>query len=263
MKFVYKGIENGARTSGVAEAADKYALAKDLKGKGIIVLSAESAGAARKRLSFASFSQIFSTVSFKEKIFFIGNLSEMLAAGLALTRALKVSNKQTKNPKMQKIITDVTDSVDKGGSFAEALGKFPKVFAPTTIAMVEAGEKSGKVPEALQIVSNQMLKTYNLHKKIKGALTYPAIVIAAMIGIAVLMLVYIVPTLSATFSELGATLPLSTRLIVGLSDFLLGHYIYAIILVIALGIGFFTVQKFRRSDDFSLGPLSMRRSLAT
>ena len=241
MRFVYTAVKDGVKESVVAEASDKFALARDFKNKGVTVLSAEPEGASRG--FFAGLSERFSTISFKEKIFFIGNLSEMLSAGLSLTRALKVSLKQTKNAKMKRVITSVTDSVDKGGSFAEALAHFPNIFAPTTVAMVEAGEKSGRVPESLQIVSNQMLKTYNLRKKIRGALTYPAIVILAMIGIAVMMLIYIVPTLAATFKELGAELPLSTRFIIGFSDFLTSHYIYALILLVASGTGFYYGRK--------------------
>ncbi|HEY4483035.1 MAG TPA: type II secretion system F family protein [Candidatus Paceibacterota bacterium] len=241
MKFVYTAVRDGVKETGTAEASDKFALAKDLKNKGVTVLSVEPE--ASKGHFFAKLSSKFSTISFKEKIFFIGNLSEMLSAGLSLTRALKVSLKQTKNTKMKNVIIAVTDSVDKGGSFAEALARFPKIFPPTTIAMVEAGEKSGRVPEALQIVSNQMLKTYNLRKKIRGALTYPAIVILAMIGIAVMMLVYIVPTLAATFKELGAELPLSTRFIIGFSDFLTGHYLYAILLFAVLCLCFYYGRK--------------------
>lgn len=231
MRFAYIGVQDGKEVHDAAEAADKFSLARLLKTQGITVTSAEPESERRRNL-MVFLNEKFSTVSFKQKIFFIGNLSEMLSAGLSLTRALKVSGKQTKNPKLSKVIATISEEIDKGGTFAGALGKFPDVFPQTTIAMVEAGEKSGQVPQALAIVSTQMMKTYQLRKRIRGALTYPAIILTAMIGIAIMMLVYIVPTLSSTFKELGAELPLSTRIIIGVSDFLSAHYLIALLLLV-------------------------------
>ena len=234
MKFKYAGIKDGVEVHGEAEATDKFALSRSLKDTGVTILSAETHDAKSGGI-MEKLNQMFSTVSFKERIFFVSNLSEMLSAGLSLSRALKVSYKQTHNPKLRLVVTEINADVDKGGNFATALARFPKVFTPTTVAMVEAGEKSGRVPEALQLVSNQMMKLYQLKKRIKGALMYPAIVMGAMVGIGIMMLVYIVPTLASTFKELGAELPLTTRMIIGFSDFLTQHYLVAILLF-ALGL---------------------------
>lgn len=245
MKFAYVGVQDGKEIHATGEAPDKYSLSRELRAQGVVVLSAES-DEKRKRNLMAFINERFSTVSFKQKIFFIGNLAEMLSAGLALTRALKVANKQTKNPKLSKIINTISGEIDKGGTFAGALAQFPDVFPQTTVAMVEAGEKSGRVPEALSIVSTQMMKVYQLRKRIRGALTYPAIIILAMVGIAVMMLVYIVPTLASTFKELGAKLPFSTRLIIGFSDFMTSHYITSILIVVAVGVGIFYSYKLKQ-----------------
>src|SRR3989344_4860513 len=242
MKFIYSGIQNETEIHGVAEASDKFSLSRTLQTQGITILSAEPETDSSRGL-VARLNERFSSVSFKQKIFFIGNLSEMLSAGLSLTRALKVSGKQTKNPKLSKVIATISEEIDKGGTFAGALGKFPAISPHPTIAMGEAGEKSGQVPQALAIVSTQMMKTYQLRKRIRGALTYPAIIMTAMVGIAVMMLVYIVPTLSATFKELGAELPFSTRIIIGVSDFLSAHYLIALFLLVAFVVGLFYSYK--------------------
>src|SRR3989344_3807019 len=244
MQFSYIGVKEGREMHGMADAIDKYALTRSLKEKGIAVLSA-TPEADKSKGFIAMLNGKFSTVSFKQKIFFISNLSEMLAAGLSLTRALKVALKQTKNPKLGKVISSITDEIDKGGTFAGALGQFPDIFPNTTVAMVEAGERSGRVPEALAIVALQMMKLYQLRKRIRGALMYPAIVILAMILIAVMMLVYIVPTLAATFKELGAELPLSTGLIIGVSDFIGNHYIIVALLVIIFGLATYFLFKLK------------------
>ena len=231
MRFKYTGIREGKEVHEEAEATDKFALSRSLKDSDVVVLTAEAVDTKKDAL-FAKVNKIFSSVSFKEKIFFISNLSEMLGAGLSLSRALRVSFKQTRNQKLKQIVTEINTEVDHGGSFAGTLAHFPKIFPPTTVAMVEAGEKSGRVPEALKIVSTQMMKLYQLKKRIRGALMYPAIVITAMLGIGVMMLVYIVPTLASTFKELGAELPLTTRAIIGFSEFLTQHYLIVIGIVL-------------------------------
>ena len=242
MKFIYSGIQNETEIHGVAEASDKFSLSRTLQTQGITILSAEPETDSSRGL-VARLNERFSSVSFKQKIFFIGNLSEMLSACLSLTRALKVSHKQVRSPKLSLVIDTILGDIDRGGTFAGALGRFPKVFPHTTVAMVEAGEKSGKVPESLAIVSMQMMKVYQLKKRIRGALMYPAIVISAMVLIGVMMLVYIVPTLAATFKELGAQLPLSTRIIIGFSDFISSHYLVTIALVAGVGVGGFYSTK--------------------
>src|SRR3989344_6039555 len=245
MRFAYIGVQEGKEIHASGEAGDKFGLSRMLKAQGVTLLSAEPETNKRRGLMVV-LNEKFSTVSFKQKIFFIGNLSEMLGAGLSLARALKVASKQTKNPKLSRVISAIETEIDKGGTFAGALAQFPDIFPHTTTAMVEAGEKSGQVPQALSIVSTQMLKTYQLRKRIKGALAYPAIIILAMIGIAIMMLVYIVPTLASTFRELGAQLPLSTRIIVGISDFLGGHYLVAIALVVGSLVGIFYAYKLKQ-----------------
>jgi len=146
----------------------------------------------------------FSSVKEAEKIVLSRNLSTMIKAGLPLSRALDVSERQTKNKKLQSVLRSVNREVTGGGAFHEALGKFPKVFSPLFVSMVKAGEESGKLSEALSMISRQMNRTYQLKRKVRGALIYPAIIVVAMIGIGILMLVYVVPTLSETFEELGA-----------------------------------------------------------
>ncbi len=98
------------------------------------------------------------------------------------------------------------------------------VFSPLFVSMVKSGEESGNLAGSLKVVSIQMEKTYQLTKKIRGALMYPAVIFCIMIIIGVLMLIYVVPTLTSTFIGLGVKLPASTQFIITLSDFLKNHY---------------------------------------
>ena len=101
--------------------------------------------------------------------------------------------------------------------------KFPKVFSSLVTSMVRVGEESGNLSESLRVIGVQLGNSYALHKKVKGAMMYPSIVISAMIIIGILMFIYVVPTLTATFKDFESELPKSTQLIIFISDSLAAH----------------------------------------
>ena len=172
---------------------------------------------------FQKLNMIVNTVSMREKILFARNLGAMIEAGLPISRALFVIEKQSRNQKFKSILKSVQSSIKHGNNLSSSLSKYPKVFSKIFTAMVKAGEESGSLSESLKVVSTQMEKTYLLKRKIRGALMYPGIILTAMIIIGILMLIYVVPTLTATFKELEIDLPASTRAIILISDFLKDH----------------------------------------
>ena len=217
MKFSYKSItQEGERKEGVRESENKFTLARELRAEGETLLLAE-----KTKCSFdtnINFS-FFSGVKMEEKIAFARSLSTMLDAGLSISRALSVIDRQIKNNSLKKIVSSINNDIKKGKTFSVSLNSYKKIFPPFFVSMVASGEESGKLSESLAVVASQMEKTYLLQKKIKGALIYPGIIITAMLGIGIFMLVYIVPTLTNTFKELGVDLPASTQFIISASDF--------------------------------------------
>lgn len=177
------------------------------------------------------------SVKLQEKIVFARNVAAMLNAGLALSRAIAIMERQTKNQKFKEILSVINEEIAKGGTFSGALAKSPNVFSSLFVSMVRAGEESGGLGEALKVVGDQMEKSYLLIKKIRGAMIYPAIIICAMFGIGVLMMIYVVPSLTATFTELNVELPTSTKVIIGISNFLKNHTIIFFTLVIGFIVG--------------------------
>jgi type IV pilus assembly protein PilC len=153
----------------------------------------------------------------------------MLNSGLSLTRALSVLERQAK-PKsaIRKIVAALNESVNKGKSLSQALSEYGDIFSSLLISMVRSGEESGNLSESLKVVSTQMEKSYLLKKKIKGAMMYPTIIFSIMIIIGVLMLIYVVPTLTQTFKDLHVSLPASTQFIIAMSDFVQNHYLFLI-----------------------------------
>lgn len=252
MEFKYKATKNGEEYENIVDLPDRFSVYRHIKKEGGAVVSVEEKNSSHgMKLS----GDIFETVSVSEKILFTRNLSVMIKSGLALSRALSVLERQTKNKKLKRTFIEVGTSVKKGSSFHEALSKFPKIFSKLLVSMVRAGEESGKLAGSLAIVGKQMERAYQLKKKIKGALIYPAIIVMAMGIIGVVMLVYVVPTLTKTFEELGVDLPRSTQAVIAVSDFLTNNTIagvFIIVFLIIAGILGFRSKKGKRIFDFVL-----------
>ncbi len=233
--FTYTAEKNDEQYKGSAEAADRFELYTMVRREGGRIISVtEEQG--NKYLNMQWWSSLFSRVSEYEKILFARNLGAMLSAGLPLARALTVLERQTKNARLAGVISSIAGDVRRGETLNGALEKFPKVFSRLFIAMMRAGEEGGDLPGSLAVVADQMDRMYSLKKKIRGALIYPSIIVVAIIGIGAVMMVSVVPTLSATFKELGADLPVSTQVVIAISDFLAQNTILSLVIVmVAVG----------------------------
>ena len=223
MQFHYIGqTKDGKKVDMVVSASDRFSLAKDLRDTGILPVLIEEVKD-KNDIDIPFLSNIFNNIKLHEKIIFTRNLSGMLTAGLSLYRALTVLEKQTQNKKFKEILHDILIVIDKGGTLSEGMAKYPKVFSTLFVSMVRAGEESGSLANTLTEIGVNLEKTYALNKKIKGALMYPSIILCAIIIIGILMLVFVVPTLTSTFKELNADLPGSTKFVIFISDFMANH----------------------------------------
>jgi type IV pilus assembly protein PilC len=173
-----------------------------------------------------------SRVPIKEKLFFVQNLNIMLKSGISLSISLKTLSIQVKSKYFKKVLIDVSDKVEKGFSFADSLKLHNKVFGELFINMIEAGEMSGKLENVLHQLFIQMKKDHALVSKVKGALTYPAVILFAMGGIGTFMMIVVVPKITALFQEFDAELPLPTKILIKVSDTIVNHGIMVLIGVI-------------------------------
>jgi type IV pilus assembly protein PilC len=221
------------------EAESRFAVYDLVQKEGGSVVSIAEGGGLRlpQRLNLV----IGTGVKRQEIITMSKNLSAMLTAGLSLSRALSILERQSRNRHLREIAAHVSATITKGSTLHEALGEHPKVFSKLFIAMVKAGEESGGLAQALTVVSTQMERAEDLSRKIKGAMIYPSIVMGAIVIVAVLMLIYVVPTLTATFSQLRVKLPLATQIIVAVSNFMVNHtyvVIGSLVLLVVGGLAF-------------------------
>ncbi len=228
--------EDGTEEKRVIEAPSRFAVYEQVEKEGGMVVSVEEGGGGFTLPKWLNIN-LTSGVKIEEKIAFTKNLSAMLTAGLTLSRALSVIERQSSNKNLKKVVVELSEAVKRGDAFHEALQKHEKIFSKLFISMTKAGEESGTLADSLKVVAKQMDRAYTLSRKVRGAMIYPAVILFAIIVIGILMMVYVVPTLASTFTELGVELPTSTKVIIGLSEFMANNVILVFALLIALTIG--------------------------
>ncbi len=172
----------------------------------------------------------FNRISSHEKAFLARQLAAMLGSGLPLSKAMGILTNQTRNRHLQEILSGVERDLETGLPFSAAIAKYPELFDRIFVNVVVSGEQVGKLAEVLAQLADQLEKDNGFTSRIKGALAYPAFVLVAMLVVGGIMTTYIVPQLRQVFEEAGSKLPLTTTLLIALSDGLI-HYWWAILLV--------------------------------
>lgn len=221
--FTYRGTtEDGETITRTIEAVDRYDVYERARSDGHTVESVSSGSGFTLSSLFnvSRFEAFISRVSDDDLVVFTRNLGSMLRAGLPLSRALSVARRQSTNPRMVSVLTDIEARIQKGGAFHATLAEHPKIFGDLYVAMVHAGEEAGTLAEALTVLATQMERSSTIKKKVRGAMIYPSIVVTVMVIIGILMMIYVMPSITSTFTKLDVDLPLSTRILVAVSDFL-------------------------------------------
>lgn len=186
------------------------------------------------------FDKITGRITTKDRVVFTRQLATLIGAGLPLSQSLSTVMEQTQNKQLQSVIQDVSASVEGGRSLSDSFAKHPKVFNEVFIALISAGELSGTLDQSLQRVADQQEKDAAVVSKIRGALTYPVIVLVVIFGVMAFMLFTVVPQVEKLYHDLGKTLPLLTQVMVSTADFA-AHFWWLILIILVIG-GYFFVQ---------------------
>lgn len=230
-QFTYTGEDSeGKSVTNTLEAKDRFAVYAIARNQGHTVSSIEEARkfSVKKILNTERINYLLSRVSDDELIMVTRNLGSMLVAGLTVSRALSVVERQSNNPRLKGVIKQIVEQINQGNAFYETLKDFPEVFKDLYVAMVKAGEESGKLAESLQTLAVQMERSNNLKKKIKGAMIYPSIVITVMVVIGILMMIYVMPQITSVFEGMDQELPATTVFLISMSNFLVEYTLVAI-----------------------------------
>ncbi len=246
MKVFYTAKDySGKVKSGEVDVKNERDLAAQLRAEEYILTSFKELKSNENSGAEVKFFDRFIKISLTDKLMFTRNLSVMISSGLPLSRAVKNIAAQTTKKKFAEILNEIYEEIQAGGSFADGLTKYPGIFDELFVNMIRVGETSGNLEEVLEILAMQLEKDHALLSKVKGAMTYPAVIVFAMIAIAILMLTYILPKLTGIFTDMNVELPASTRFIIFLSDSLRMHGVLVAVLGFSLVVflKFFIVTK--------------------
>ena len=175
-----------------------------------------------------------SGVKTREIVIFTRQFATMINAGLPLVQSLTILAEQTENPRFQQVITSVLNDIQAGQTLADALRRHPKVFTDLYVNMVAAGEAGGILDTILDRLAIFLEKNDALTRKIKGAMTYPAVVLVVVVGATTILLWQVVPVFAGIFQDAGMQLPTPTRVVLGISEFLQNYIHFLFLGIIAL-----------------------------
>ncbi|MFA6909242.1 MAG: type II secretion system F family protein [Patescibacteria group bacterium] len=228
--------------------ANEKALSEYLSAQGLILTNAKLIDEKKKGLS--AFFRLTGHVPIVQKIFFTQNLQVMVRTGFSLGNALHTLGLQTENKSFKQVIMEMEHDVDSGKTFSDALKKHSDIFPEMFINMIAAGEVSGKLDEVLHQLTLQMKKDHTLITKVKSALSYPIIVVSAMVGLVIAMMLFVIPKLLGVFAESGVALPLPTQILISVTNFTSQNGLWVIIGLFALTIGVFRLIKTQKGKFY-------------
>jgi type IV pilus assembly protein PilC len=266
--YVFRAIDvAGASAKGEVEAASKQAVADQLKARGLVVVDISDKHKS-KEINIA----LFERVKPGDLTVMTRQLATMIASGMTLLRALYVLEEQTESRPLREAIVGVRKDVEAGLLFSHALARYPKVFSPLFVAMVESGESGGRLAEALMRVADQLEKDDALRRQVKSAMIYPTVIFSFAAIVLIAMVAFLIPVFEKTFREFGSDLPAITKLTVGLSHLITGRW-YLMIGGVVLAIVAF--RRWKRSSwgrpqwdairlkfPFKIGPVVQKIALA-
>ena len=219
----------GATQRGQIDAADRRAAALALRQRQLIVTSLRT----RPRNLTINLRGLTSGVAAVDLVVFTRQFATMISSGLPLVQCLDTLGRQTPNKRLGEIVMQVKADVEAGASFTEALRKQPQVFGDFYVNMVEAGEAGGVLDTILTRLAVYLEKSRTLRGKVKGAMAYPAAIVAVAVLVMIFMLIYVIPIFADLFESFGGALPAPTRLVMALSSGVKTVILYVIVAAVA------------------------------
>ena len=242
--FTYKiRTLEGKLQKGIVVAIDQRAAMQKVRELGGVVLQLENEASPKKGGFHFTLNR---GLSLKDRIVFTEQLAVMLKAGITLVQALKGLGEESDNKVLVGIISTLVADIEGGKPFSSALAAHPKVFSTIYREMIHSAEKSGDVAEVLEKLTSQQQKEFDLRGKVKGALIYPAIVSTLLIAVIIMVITFILPKLTGLFTDSHVALPLSTRMLMGLSHFFTTDWLFLIIGLLMLVGGLKLAMRYRK-----------------
>jgi len=236
MLFNYKAVDStNVNREGTVEAPSVDAAISAVQKRGYTLLSIDEAGGGKGIMSILNVEVIFfQTVSNKEIVILSRQISTLFQAQVSPLRIFRLLSAEAENPLLQSTLNEIVEDIQGGSSISRALAAHPKIFSSFYINLVKAGEESGSLKKSFDYLADYLDRQYETIAKAKNALIYPAFVISVFILVMVLMLTLVIPNIATILTASGQELPIYTKIVVGLSDFLV-NFIGLILIAIAGG----------------------------
>ena len=233
-KYEYKAKDKGTGkiVTGTVQAENENSAGKVLVDQGYVPIKI----AIKEEGGF--FSRLTNRVSGKQRIIFTRQFATLIGAGIPLANSLRMVAEQTEDKPTRDMVEDLLAQVESGKTLYQAFLRYPEVFNKVYLALIVAGEASGTLDVSLRRLADQQEKDANMMSKIRGAMTYPAIVLLVIIVVIIFMMVAVVPQVENLYRDLGEELPGLTQLLVSLSNFVMNFW-WFIFLIVAFFVWFF------------------------
>jgi len=247
MLFNYKAVDStNVNREGTVEAPSVDAAISAVQKRGYTLLSIDEAGGGKGIMSILNVEVIFfQTVSNKEIVILSRQISTLFQAQVSPLRIFRLLSAEAENPLLQSTLNEIVEDIQGGSSISRALAAHPKIFSSFYINLVKAGEESGSLKKSFDYLADYLDRQYETIAKAKNALIYPAFVISVFILVMVLMLTLVIPNIATLLTESGQELPIYTKIVVGLSDFLVN---FIGLILIAIAGGAIGMWKFLQTD---------------
>jgi type IV pilus assembly protein PilC len=242
--YAYRGRSGAGVVAGELEADDRPTAMTQLRAKGVVATSIEE-----RKAKTSTTRAVGGRVKDKDMAIFTRQFSTMIDAGLPIAQCLTILAEQSESKKLRDVTGRIAREVEGGASLAESFRKYPKTFDDLFTNMIQVGESGGVLDVVLQRLSGYIEKAASLKRKVKGAMVYPATIIGVAVLVIIFMLTFVIPTFSKMFVSLGADLPLPTRIVLWLSDFVRS---YILLLIAGVAGGVFALKKFYETEYGSM-----------
>lgn len=256
MLFSYKAIDKTSTArEGTVDAQNIESAIETVEGRGYTVISVLPINDSKGGV-FDFEITWFERVSNKEIVIFSRQIATLFQAQVSALRIFRLLGSEMENPKFQRILNQVSEDLQAGSSISRALARHPDVFSAFYVSMVSAGEESGTLEQTFMYLADYLDRMYQVVSKARNALIYPAFVISIFIGVMMLMLTLVIPSISKILLESGQEIPIYTKIVIGLSDVLTNYLGFIALGIVLIGVVFWQFQKTesgkRVIDEFKL-----------
>lgn len=233
MLFSYQAVDKTETPrEGTVDAINIESAIGTVEGRGYTLISISPVDAGGSIFDFEI--TWFQHVSNKEVVIFSRQIATLFEAQVSALRIFRLLAAESENPSLQKVLIGISDDLQGGSPISKALAKYPDVFSSFYVNMVKSGEESGTLEKTFAYLADYLDRMYEVVSKARNALIYPAFVIAIFCGVMMLMLTLVIPSISQILVDSGQEIPIYTKIVIGISDFVSGYFAYIVLLLIGM-----------------------------